>query len=117
LDSYERHKGSGVVVQSAIKRLHDIGGQLTDRMDDRQLAAATYAIDALSHPLSAEDIRALLLLLPSDGDTASGLNWAILHAIEASPVWPLWDVLRNDTNGWIKILSSRLANSGIHPPR
>jgi hypothetical protein len=105
------------LVQNAVKQLHDIGGQLTDKLDNRQLAAATSAIDALSHPLSAEDIRALLLLLPDGGDTASGLNWTILHAIEASPVWPLWDTLRSDENEWAKILRRRLANAGIQPPR
>jgi hypothetical protein len=59
----------------------------------------------------------LLLLLPDGGDTASGLNWTILHAIEASPVWPLWDTLRSDENEWAKILRRRLANAGIQPPR
>ena len=105
------------MVQSAVKRLRDIGGQLTDKLDDQQLVAATSAIDALSHPLSAEDIRALLLLLPDGGDTASGLNWTILHAIEASPVWPLWDTLRNNENEWVQILRRRLANAGVPPPR
>jgi len=105
------------VVQSAVKRLRDIGGQLTDKLDDQQFAAATSAIDALSHPLSAEDIRALLLLLSEGGDTASGLNWTILHAIEASPVWPLWDTLRNNENEWVQILRRRLANAGVPPPR
>jgi hypothetical protein len=105
------------VVQNAVKRLHDIGGQLTDKLDDQQLAAATSAIDALSHPLSAEDIRALLLLLPDGGDTASGLNWTILHAIEASPVWPLWETLGSNENEWVQILRRRLANAGLQPPR
>lgn len=105
------------MVQNAVKRLHDIGGQLTDRLDDQQLAAATSAIDALSHPLSGDDIRALLLLLPEGGDTASGINWTILHAIEASPVWPLWDALHSNENEWVQILRRRLANAGFHPPR
>jgi hypothetical protein len=105
------------VVQDAVKRLHDIGGQLTDNLNDQQLAAATSAIDGLSHPLSAADIRALLLLLPDGGDTASEINWTILHAIEASPVWPLRDALRNDENKWVQILRRRLANAGIQPPR
>jgi len=104
------------VVQDAVKRLHDIGGHLTDNLDTHQLAAATSSIDALSHPLSAEDIRALLLLLPEGGDTASGLNWTILHAIEASPAWPLWDTVRNDESEWVQILRRRLVNAGLQAP-
>ena len=104
------------MIQDAVKRLHDIGGQLTDELDAHQLALATSAIDALSHPLSVADIRALLLLLPNGGDTASELNWNILHAIEASPVWPLWDTLRDDENKWVQILRRRLANAGLQPP-
>ena len=104
------------MVQDAIKRLHDIGGQLTDKLDVQQLAAATLHIDALTHPLSAEDIRALMLLLPEGGDTASGFNWTLLHAIEASPVWPLWDTLRSDGSEWVRILRGRLANAGMQPP-
>ena len=104
------------MVQDAVRRLHDVGGHLSDALDAEQLAQATASIDQLSHPLSPEDIRALLLLLPSGGDTASGLNWTILHAIEASPVWPLWDTLRGDENEWVRILRLRLANAGMYPP-
>lgn len=104
------------MVQDAVRRLNDMGGQLSDELDAEHLAQATAYIDLLSHPLSAVDIRALLLLLPSGGDTASGLNWTILHAIEASPAWPLWDTLRSDENEWVRILRLRLANAGMHPP-
>jgi len=104
------------VVQIAVKRLRDIGGQLTDELNAHQLAAATSHIDALTHPLSRDDIESLLLLLPDNGDTASGLNWNVLHAIEASPVWPLWDTLKNDRSEWVQILRRRLANTGVQPP-
>ena len=104
------------MVQDAVKRLQGIGHQLTDELDAQQLAVVTTYIDALTHPLSPDDIRALLLLLPEGGDTAAGLNWSILHAIEASPVWPLWDALRNDRSEWVQILRRRLANAGLHPP-
>ena len=104
------------MIQTAVKRLRAIGGQLTDQLDTRQLAEATSATDAFTHPLSPEDIRALLLLLPDGGDTASGVNWTILHAIEASPAWPVWDTLERADNEWIAIFEARLANAGLHPP-
>lgn len=100
------------MVQIAVKGLRDLGVQLTDGLDACQLAEASLHIDALTHPLSRDDICALLPLLPDGGDTASGLNWAVLHAIEASPVWPLWDALKNDDSEWVQILRRRLANTG-----
>jgi hypothetical protein len=105
------------VVQDAVRRLHDIGGQLTDKLNAQQLADATACIDVLKHPLSSDDIRALLLLLPEGGDTASGLNWTIAHAIEASPAWPLWETLKNERSEWVRILRRRLANAGELPPQ
>jgi len=54
--------------------------------------------------------------LPKEGDTAFGLNWTILHAVEAAPDWPLWDTLEETDSEWVRIFRQRLANAGIHPP-
>ena len=104
------------MIQNAVKMLLNIGEQLTNELDTEQLAAATSYTDALDHPLSSDDINALLPLLPDDGDTASGINWTILHAIEASPEWPMWEALKDERNEWVQILLSRLANVGEKPP-
>jgi len=104
------------MVQNAVKELCGVSEKLTDNLDADQLAAATKHIDALAHPLKPDDIRALLPLLPQDGDTAAGLNWSLLHAIEAAPDWPMWDLLADHTNEWVRIFRLRLANGGFHPP-
>ena len=104
------------MVQKAVRELCQISTKLTDDLDAAQLNAATKIIDALIHPLGFDDIRELILLLPQDGDTASGLNWSILHAIEAAPHWPLWDTLEDERNEWVHIFRLRLANGGIFPP-
>ena len=104
------------MVQNAVKELCAVSEELTDGLDSEQLAAATKHIDALVHPLSPDDIRALLDLLPQTGDTAAGLNWSILHAIEASPDWPMWALLGDQGNEWVRTFRLRLANGGFHPP-
>lgn len=104
------------MVQNAVRDLCAVGAKLTDDLDAEQLAAATKHIDLLVHPLGLDDIRALMSLLPQGGDTAWGLNWSLLHAIEAAPDWPLWDVLGDESNEWVCIFRLRLANGGIHPP-
>lgn len=104
------------MVQNAVNELCDVSEKLTDDLGAGQLAAATKHIDALTHPLSPEDIRALMPLLPHQGDTAAGLNWSLLHAIEASPDWPMWDLLGDQSNEWVRIFRLRLANGGFHPP-
>ena len=55
-------------------------------------------------------------LLPADGDTGYGLNGTILQAIEATPARPLWDVLEEGENEWVRTFSCRLENAGIHRP-
>lgn len=104
------------MVQNAVRELRSVSPQLTDDLDTAQLAAATRHIDALVQPLGQDDIRALIALLPKDGGPAAGLNWSILHAIEAAPAWPLWDVLVDRSNEWVQIFRLRLANAGIEPP-
>jgi hypothetical protein len=89
--------------------------KLTDGLKADQIEVATGYLDHLA-PLSSDDIRALISLLPAEGDTAFGLNWTILHAIEAAPAWPLWDTLEADGHEWIRIFRDRLANAGLHPP-
>ncbi|MGV3549947.1 hypothetical protein [Rhizobium sp.] len=103
------------MMQNAVKKLCGVSNKLTDDLNASQLTAATKHIDALAHPLSPQDIRALMPLLPSGGDTAAGLNWALLHAIEASPDWPMWDLLGDQSNEWVCIFRIRLANAGFHP--
>ncbi|MCW3835458.1 hypothetical protein ACFQ1E_07035 [Sphingomonas canadensis] len=89
--------------------------KLTDDLDAGQLAVATKYIDALTHPLAPDDIRSAMALLPAEGDTAAGLNWSLLHAIEAAPDWPMWELLADRSNEWVRILRLRLANADIHP--
>ncbi len=71
---------------------------MTDNLETEQLAAAVVQIDALAHPLSPGDIPALLRLLPQYSGAAADLDWSVLHAIEASPDWPIWDVLDDRRN-------------------
>jgi hypothetical protein len=104
------------MVQTAIRELCEVSEMLTDDLDEEQLAAASKKIDALVHPLKPDDIRALIPLLPQNGDTAAGLNWSILHAIEAAPDWPLWDLLEDQRNEWVRIFRLRRGNGGVHPP-
>ena len=104
------------MVQDAVNDLLAISKTLSDALGSEQLDAAVERLDAISAPLSEDDVRALLSLLPHTGDTAFGLNWTILHAIEAAPCWPLWDTLGDRTNGWTQILHLRLTNAGLVSP-
>ena len=106
----------GTTLQDAVKSLLEIGDTLTDSLSVEQLYAAEVWLNALAAPLSEDDVRTLAFLLPHGGDTAFGLNWTILHKIEAAPCWPLWDALTDERNEWTRILRSRLAKGGLFPP-
>ncbi|WP_156390708.1 hypothetical protein [Caulobacter sp. Root487D2Y] len=104
------------MLQDAVKGLLEIGDTLADSLSVEQLYAAEKRLDALAIPLSEDDVRALKSLLPHEGDTAFGLNWTVLHKIEAAPCWPLWDTLKDERNEWTRMLRLRLADAGLLPP-
>ncbi len=104
------------MTQDAVSRLCSLVPKLADDLEPEQLAAAMQLLDNLAHPLLPDDIRALMGLLPAEGDLAHGLNWTILHAIEASPDWPLWDTLTDRDSEWVRVFLLRLANDGSLPP-
>ena len=105
-------------VQPAVAELLSLTPVLADDVEFAIIERATPILDRLTHLLSQADIRALFSLLPPGGDTAYGLNWAILHAIEASPSWPMWELLPTADEGheWRDIFSIRLENGGYKRP-
>jgi hypothetical protein len=103
-------------MQEAVRDLCRIALKLAENLSLEQITAAQTCIESLVRPLSADDVSALISLLPADGDTAYGLNWSILHAVEATPEWPLWDMLRDEGNDWVRRFRQRLANAGFEAP-
>jgi hypothetical protein len=99
-------------MQDAVRQLTTVVPMLTDSLDEGSIKVATDLLDQLVRPLSEDDVRALLSLLPPSGDTAFGLNWTILHAIEAAPSWPIWAALTDTDNEWMAMLLARLGKGG-----
>ena len=106
------------MMQPAVRALRKLTRQLDDAVNDATLEVVVPLVDALVQPLSPEDIAGLIDILPANGDTAFGINWTILHAVEASPFWPLWDVLDESVpNEWVALFLTRLKNGGYAPPK
>jgi hypothetical protein len=103
-------------MQDAVRQLVAIAPTLDDSLDEDPLKAAADLLDQLLQPLSEDDVRALLSLLPPSGDTAFGLNWTILHRIEAAPSWPIWTALTDTDNEWTAMFLTRLKNDGYIQP-
>lgn len=103
-------------MQDAIRRILTVTDRLTSNLTQVQLDTLVSLVDSLETPMTREDVAALVSLLPSDGDDAFEVNWTILHAVEASPLWPIWDVIADPNNEWHRRLAHRLANAGIVPP-
>ncbi|RWO81044.1 hypothetical protein [Mesorhizobium sp.] len=104
------------MIQDAVAELCGIGLKLTEALSIEQLEIVEQCIASLEQPLSHQDVEALVGLLPEEEDSAFGLNWTILHAIEGAPGWPRWDLLRNKESTWVRTFRQRLANGGFHPP-
>ncbi|HYE46648.1 MAG TPA: hypothetical protein VEA44_12850 [Caulobacter sp.] len=103
-------------MQRAVEKLLKIAPKITDDLDETTLDALMDQLDALQRPVSEADVAGLISLFPAEGDTGYGLNWTVLHAIEACEAWPIWSLLEDRSNEWIDRLAIRLANAGLHPP-
>ncbi|UCI06020.1 hypothetical protein [Mesorhizobium sp. B1-1-8] len=104
-------------MQDAVRNLCKVAPKLTDNLAFEQITVAQMCIESVILPLSVEDVSALISLLPAEGDTAYGLNWTILHAVEKAPGWPMWDMLRDEGNDWVRLLRRRLVNAGLEDPK
>lgn len=103
-------------MQDAIRDILGIADKLTSQLTQAELDQLVPLIKALQTPVTREDVEALVSLLPADGDDAFEVNWTILHAIESSPLWPIWDAIADPNNEWHLRLVHRLANAGVlHP--
>jgi hypothetical protein len=103
-------------MREAVRSLVTRFPRVSDDLDGADLEAASELIDSLVEPLSHDEIVALIGIMPAAGDTASGLNWTFLHAVEASPDWPIWSALADLDHGWVKIFRIRLKNAGYVAP-
>lgn len=81
-----------------------------DALTEQQAEMYGEALRHLPDAPTAEEAAALVGLLPPDETTAFGLAWTLVHAIEASPEWPVWDALAGE-GWWRSVLRDRTAGS------
>jgi hypothetical protein len=62
-------------------------------------------IECIQSPIT--DVEARVLINIFGPDDCFGLSWTILHLIESSPGWPLYDCLIEPKNEWIRRLRDR----------
>jgi hypothetical protein len=83
-----------------------------DGLDETGARTYVEALDELTEAPTVAEAVALVGLLPPDESTALGLAWSLVHAIEASPEWPVWSAL-DDRNWWVTYLRERCERAGI----
>jgi len=84
-------------------------------VDETSARPYVEALDQLTEVPTAKEAIALVGLLPPDESTSLGSAWSLVHAIEASPDWPVWSAL-DDRNWWVAQLRERCERAGISPP-
>jgi len=96
-------------MQSAVEELVKIG-QLPSEVDPdvELLKRIENLLARVEEPVADDEARALAKLFGPDD--CFGLAWALLHAIETAPGWPLQDVLSGPKNWWIDTLIQRVSN-------
>jgi hypothetical protein len=80
-----------------------------------EMAAYEEPLLAIEAPVSDDEARALVSLLPAAGVRCLDYETTIMHLVETAPGWPIWDVLgeRGDT---IRRMRARLENAGLAGP-
>jgi hypothetical protein len=96
-------------VRSEFKDLLSLG-QLpgADALTEQEVESYAASLRHLPDAPTAAEAAALVGLLPPDETTAFGLAWTLVHSIESSPEWPVWDVLTDD-GWWRSVLRDRAA--------
>lgn len=99
-------------MQAAIEELVKLGPFPNEQEAEvPELEKIEALLPKIETPVTDEEARALVGLFGPDG--CYGLAWALLHAIETAPGWPLVDVLAESGNEWIDRLRRRARNSGL----
>ena len=87
--------------------------------DAKRLVAAMTAYEepllAIEPPVSDDEARALVSLLPAAGVRCLDYETTIVHIVETAPGWPLRDLLveRGDAIRWLR---TRLENADLARP-
>jgi hypothetical protein len=103
-------------VRQAFQNLADLGPlPASEALGEQTARQYEEAVKALPPTPTAKEAVALVELLPPDDSAAFGLAWSILHVIEASPAWPVWEVL-DDHTVWVRRLRERCERSGLARP-
>lgn len=86
-----------------------------DALDEETASRFVDALNGLPASPTGEEAEALVAILPPDDSAAVGLAWTLLHAVEASPEWPVWSAL-DDRNWWVTRLRQRCELGGLARP-
>lgn len=93
------------MMRQAVQQLLDLG-PLKKPYGPPQYVLYRSVIDATTKPLSDEEARAVIGLLPGDHGSYGGIAWDVLGLVESAPGWPMRDCL-NDSNPWLQQLRER----------
>jgi hypothetical protein len=105
-------------MRDEIARLVSLGPLPSER-DDSVTDAALAQIKELIlaalplRPLSEEEACALAKVFGPD--ECYEMAWTLVHMIESTPGWPMWECLPTEPE-WRDIMLTRLRNVGLTPP-
>ena len=107
----------GKVLQPAVRALLENPNlKLSDDLAQTEIDRCIALFDQIAEPVSKADAIALVELLDRSDDEMFEANWHLLHCIESSSAWPVWEVLERCHGEWSRLLLTRLLNGGYVPP-
>ena len=70
------------------QRLAELGPMPGDDAPAEVIECYVQLTDTLPVPEAADEIALIVRTFPKNGETFYGVAWALLHCLEASPLWP-----------------------------
>jgi hypothetical protein len=101
-------------MRDEVRRLIELGPLPDESAPLEAFQRVEKALHAITPPPSPEEARALVRLFGPDD--CYGMAWTLLHLVEKTPGWPLWDCLDDTSNEWIQDLRDRAERAGFSPP-
>lgn len=100
-------------VRESITKLFELG-PLPDETDDENYSDNFFEeyealLDEIEKPINSGEARLLVQLFPNV--SCYGLDWTLLHLIESTPQWPIYEIIESCQSAeWKQRMISRLKN-------
>src|SRR5262245_26938359 len=99
-------------MRSEVSALVALGTLPTSKAELSHIRRFGDSLAQVESPVSDEEARELVRMLPANDDDCFGMAWTLIHLIESAPSWPIQECLSDGDSPWIAHLRRAARNAG-----